>query len=404
MKRLLLCLLGASLAHAERVPTSATTAVVHDDRDEVPSFGPSDAPVEVELFCALGEASCQKTYEVLRQLSRRHAARLRVLVRVIPPSGPQGQLLAEAAFEADRQGMFFPYLESLARGSRDPESAAARAGLDIASLRAALDDHRHARRVERDVGRRDALGLLASSSLLWNGAPQVPAHRLDAFERAFDEALARAKAALSAGIPPDQLQTALAREAARERRRKERGGGRVALDLASRRASVSLEGAPLRGEGADVTVVMFADFECPFCRRQADVLRRLEALFPGRVRLAFKHFPLPFHPNARLAAETAVCAQRQGKFWPLHDAFFRSPQPLNRDTIDRLAQAAKIDTARLWADVQSGGARRRRRGDAHAAGQRPQDSRHAHPARAARDRGGGAVSRLARRADRPMTT
>ena len=355
--------LAGSLAHAERVPTSATTAVVLDDRDEVPSFGPADAPVEVELFCALGEASCRQSYEVLRQLSRRHAARLRVLVRVVPPPGPQGQLLAEAAFEANRQGMFFPYLESLARGSRDPEAAGARAGLDISSLRAALEDHRHARRVERDVGRRDGLGLLASSSLLWNGAPQVPAYRLDTFERAFDEALARAKAALAAGIPADQLQIALARESARERRRRDRGGGRVALDLASRRASVPLEGAPLRGEGVDVTVVMFADFECPFCRRQVEVLRRLEGLFPGRVRVAFKHFPLPFHANARLAAEAAVCAQRQGKFWPLHDALFRSNQPLTRDTIDRLAQTAKIDTVRLWTDVQSGACAARVRAD-----------------------------------------
>ena len=108
---------------------------------------------------------------------------------------------------------------------------------------------------------------------------------------------------------------------------------------------------------------MFADFECPFCRRQVEVLRRLEGLFPGRVRVAFKHFPLPFHANARLAAEAAVCAQRQGKFWPLHDALFRSAQPLTRDTIDRLAQMAKIDTVRLWTDVQSGACAARVRAD-----------------------------------------
>ena len=84
--------------------------------------------------------------------------------------------------------MFFPYLESLARGSRDPEAAGARAGLDVSSLRAALDDHRHARRVERDVGRRDghsvfprAPALVGPEQVVCADAehPIEPGHRYD---------------------------------------------------------------------------------------------------------------------------------------------------------------------------------------------------------------------------------
>ncbi len=354
--RLLILLLLASAAHADVVDTATPATVVVAAADEPPAFGPADAQVEVELFCALGDHGCRASYELLRQLWRRHPARLRVLVRVIPLPGRDGQLLAEAAFEAHRQGRFFPFLETLGRGARDAEGAAGRSGLDVAALRAALDERRHTRRVERDVARRDALGLVQTSALLWNGTPLVPAYRLDAFERAYDDAYARAKAVLASGVPPDKLQTALGREADRERRRRDRGGGRTALDLSGRRLSVSLESAPIRGEGADVTLVVFADFECPFCRRQTDVLRKLEASFPGRIRLAFKHFPLPFHPNARLAAQAAACAHRQGqgKFWALYDAFFRSTQPLTRETIDRLAGDVGLDTARLWADVGGG--------------------------------------------------
>jgi protein-disulfide isomerase len=352
----MILVLAAGVARADRVDTAAPATVVVADEDEAPAFGPPDSPVEVELFCTLGDHGCRASYEVLRQLSRRHPTRLRVVVRVIPLPGREGQLLAEAAIEAQRQGRFFPFLEALGRGAREAEGAAGRAGLDVAALRVALGERRHTRRVERDVARRDALGLVQTSALVWNGTPLVPAYRLDAFERAYDDAHVRAKAALAAGVPPDKLQAALGREADRERRRRDRGGGRTALDLAGRRLSVALEGAPIRGEGADATLVVFADFECPFCRRQTDVLRKLEAAFPGRIRVAFKHFPLPFHPNARLAAQAAACAHRQGqaRFWALHDAFFRASQPLSRETIDRLAGEAGLDTARLWADVGSG--------------------------------------------------
>ena len=356
MKRALALVLAVAGARAERVETSSPATVTVPDEDDAPAFGVADAPVDVELFCTLGDHGCRASYELLRQLARRHPAHLHVVVRAIPFPGRDGQLLAEAAVEAHRQGLFFPFLEAVARGARDADGAAGRAGLDVRAVRAALADRRHTRRVDRDVARREALGVVMTSALLWNGAPLVPAYRLDAFERAYDDALARAKAVLAAGVPPEKLQAALGREADRERRRRDRSGGRTALDLAGRRLSVSLEGAPMRGEGADVTLVVFADFECPFCRRQADVLRKLEASFPGRVRVAFKHFPLPFHPNARLAAQAAACAHRQGqaKFWALHDAFFRSAQPLTRETIDRLAGDAGIDTTRLWADVIGG--------------------------------------------------
>jgi len=83
---------------------------------------------------------------------------------------------------------------------------------------------------------------------------------------------------------------------------------------------------PVRGSAtAPVEVVVFSDFECPFCRRTEPVLARLVEQFQGDVRLVWRHFPLSIHASARPAAEAAQCAHDQGKFWAYHDALFSDP-------------------------------------------------------------------------------
>jgi protein-disulfide isomerase len=78
---------------------------------------------------------------------------------------------------------------------------------------------------------------------------------------------------------------------------------------------------------APVTVYEMSDFQCPFCRQHAETTFRLldrEYIGTGKVRWVFINFPLTsIHDNAVAAAELAMCAARQGKFWPAHDLLFR---------------------------------------------------------------------------------
>ena len=78
---------------------------------------------------------------------------------------------------------------------------------------------------------------------------------------------------------------------------------------------------------APVTVYEMSDFQCPYCARFAlDIFPTLEAEYiqTGKIRWIFVNFPLPMHPNATPAAEVAMCAAKQGKFWPVHDLIFRN--------------------------------------------------------------------------------
>ena len=78
---------------------------------------------------------------------------------------------------------------------------------------------------------------------------------------------------------------------------------------------------------APVTVYEMSDFQCPYCARFAlEIFPTLDAEYiqTGKIRWIFVNFPLPMHPNATPAAEVAMCAAKQGKFWPVHDLLFRN--------------------------------------------------------------------------------
>lgn len=111
---------------------------------------------------------------------------------------------------------------------------------------------------------------------------------------------------------------------------------------------------PSRGAStAKVTIVEFADFECPFCGRVLEVLDRVLAMYPGQVRLVFRHFPLSMHPRAPKAAEASACAGEQGRFWEFHDSLFES-QALEGDALKAQAARLGLDAERFEQCLDSG--------------------------------------------------
>jgi protein-disulfide isomerase len=100
---------------------------------------------------------------------------------------------------------------------------------------------------------------------------------------------------------------------------------------------VALTDSPSKGDpNAGIGIVVFADFQCPYCSRFAkEIMPRLEETFvaPGIAQLVFKHFPLPSHKSALVAAQGAACAQQFGKFWDVHDRLFDAGASLDRDRI-----------------------------------------------------------------------
>jgi len=117
---------------------------------------------------------------------------------------------------------------------------------------------------------------------------------------------------------------------------------------------IDLSDAPSFGPAsAEVTVVEFADFQCPACARTVQLLDQLVSDFSPHVRIVFKHYPLPSHPQAESAARAAVAAQLQGKFWEMHHKLFAGQKLLSPESIEEYARDAGLDVARLKADAAS---------------------------------------------------
>jgi protein-disulfide isomerase len=92
---------------------------------------------------------------------------------------------------------------------------------------------------------------------------------------------------------------------------------------------VDSTGRPALGDkDAPVTIVEFADFQCPFCGRTEGTLKELRAKYGDKIRLVHMDFPLPFHSHALDAAKAARCANEQGKFWQYRDALFANQNKL----------------------------------------------------------------------------
>jgi protein-disulfide isomerase len=92
------------------------------------------------------------------------------------------------------------------------------------------------------------------------------------------------------------------------------------------RVDLSVNGAPSKGsEKAEVTIVKFEDFQCPYCKAVQPNYQEVLKRYDGKVRLVHKDLPLDqIHPQARQAAEAARCADDEGKFWQYHDKLYAS--------------------------------------------------------------------------------
>jgi protein-disulfide isomerase len=117
---------------------------------------------------------------------------------------------------------------------------------------------------------------------------------------------------------------------------------------------IDVSEAPMKGSpGAKVTLVEFADYECPHCKRLQPVLRQIVDEFHNDVKVYFKHYPLPQHTNARMAAEAAVAANKQGKFWSFQDKIWDHQDELSPAVIEKIAKDSGLDVAKFRQDMAS---------------------------------------------------
>ncbi len=110
------------------------------------------------------------------------------------------------------------------------------------------------------------------------------------------------------------------------------------------RIPVSVDDDPARGpEDAPVTIIQFADYQCPYCGRAQDTVHKVLQTYGDKVRFVYRDFPLSFHDRAVAAAVAANCAEPQGKYWEMNEAIMAKQSALQEDDLVGYAKQVGLD-------------------------------------------------------------
>jgi protein-disulfide isomerase len=348
----LLASTGAAEARKSFDPAAVYAVPVGD----APRHGPEDAPITIVEFSDYACRYCNKVLRTLEHIARRHGDEIRWVYRHLPLDDDE-TLAAEAGLAAAAQGSFWPMHDRLfaVHGQVDRASVeliAADLGLDMTRFRGDLDGQVHRATVLADQEVAVGLGVTGTPTFFINGRPLRGNQPLGVFLRVIDEELARAAEASKGGVAGKDLYAHLT------------GQGRAAADSDDEedyaapvldptrvyRVGLGLDGHATAGDAPLVTIVEWSDFQCPYCASNAPNLARLRREYGDQVRLVFRHLPLPGHPDAQLAAEAAVAASAQGKFWEFHDRLFTGTRDdLGRAVLEGIAKDIGLDLAEFRA-------------------------------------------------------
>jgi protein-disulfide isomerase len=125
-----------------------------------------------------------------------------------------------------------------------------------------------------------------------------------------------------------------------------KGKYKTVVNLKAPVIEVGTGGRPEKGpKDAPVTMIVFSDYECPFCRRAETTVEEVLKAYPGKIRYVFRDYPLPFHAKARPAAVAANCANAQGKYWEFNQKLFTGE--LTPDGLKKIAGELSLDTKKF---------------------------------------------------------
>lgn len=127
--------------------------------------------------------------------------------------------------------------------------------------------------------------------------------------------------------------------------------GTVSVVAVSFVQNIETVGAPFKGpENAPVTVAVFTDFQCPYCAKVSPLMDQVLTLYPKDVKLVHKNFPLQSHQLALPAAIAAFAANRQGKFWEMHDMIFENYSSLSNEKLTEFAKSLSLNMEQFAKD------------------------------------------------------
>ncbi len=364
----------------DQAPAAAAGVGANGIPASMPSKGAANGLVTILEVSDFQCPFCSRVGPTVKQILEAYPNDVKIVWANQPlPFHQNAKPAAVAALAAHKQGKFWEMHDKLF-GNQQQLSAesydkwAKEIGLDVAKFKKDIADPALLQQVEKESAAASATGAGGTPSFFINGKLIQGAQPFDEFKKAIDAALADAKAVSAGKTGIEQIKLAAAKTGG------ETGTKVIAYFLEGK--APAAEAAPAKREEAKaddgpatpppdsvdvwkvpvdpkrdsvkgdsdkalITIVEISDFQCPFCSRGANTLTEVEKAYGDKVRLVFKHHPLPFHKDARPASLAAISAGKQGKFWQFYDKAFANQQALTDENLTAWAKEIGLDMAKF---------------------------------------------------------
>jgi protein-disulfide isomerase len=319
---------------------------------ESPAKGPATALVTIVQFSDYQCPFCSKVEPTMDELVKQYGDKIRIVWKdnplpFHPRAEPAGEIAAEARAEKGEKG-FWAAHDLLFKNQQklsddDLLGYAKELGLDADKAKAALTEHKYKAKMEADQDLADDLQASGTPHFFINGRRLVGAQPVDAFKKVIDEEITKAQALISKGVAAKDVYAELIKD------------GKEPPPPEKKTVDEPKPDSPWKGgEKAKVVINVFSDFQCPFCKRVEDTVNQVEKAYGDKVRIVWRHKPLPMHKDAPLASEASqeIFKQKGNKaFWQYHDILFKhqgEPESLSRANLEKYAEeVGGIDMAKF---------------------------------------------------------
>jgi protein-disulfide isomerase len=321
-----------------------------------PVLGPKDALVTMIIFSEFQCPFCKRVEDTLKQVMGAYPNDVRMVWKdnILPfhPRAKPAAVLARHAYKTKGEKGFWEAHHALFESQpkledSDLEAIAGKIGVSWDQVKAAIEANTYGPKFEASMEQANDFQARGTPHFFINGMRLSGAQPLEKFKEVIDAQLAKAKAVVARGIPRAKVYEEVTREG-KEPPPPER------KDVPAPDASSAVKGSA----AAKVTIQIFSDFECPFCKRVLPTMHELEKEYGNKIKFVWRHMPLPFHKNAPLASEAAQEAFAQkgnAGFWSMHDKLFENQggEGIERPALEKAAQGLGLDMDKFKAALDS---------------------------------------------------
>jgi protein-disulfide isomerase len=329
--------------------------------DGQPSKGPNDALVTIVEFSEFQCPFCARVLPTTQEIVDTYGDKVRVVWRNNPlafhnNAGPAAAVAMEAYAQGGNDKFWevhdLLFANQKALGRAELEGYAEKAGLDVAKVKKALDEGTHKKEIDGDQALATQLGARGTPYFFVNGRQLRGAQPFAAFKTVIDEEIATAESLMKQGVTKAQLYATLTKDGLTKAAAPKPQAPKAGQPDPKAVYKVPLKGdEPQKGpDDALVTIVEISDFECPFCGRVEPTIKQVQDKYGKDVRIVWMNNPLPFHKNAKGAANAALEAHAQKGdkgFWAMHNKMFANQKALTTDNLEKWAKEQGLNMSKF---------------------------------------------------------